>query len=89
MWEAYSSDNHLYFGPHLILCATGLLQGDPMAPHAFSLAIHPIITSINSEFNVWYLDDGTFVGNVDRVSEDLQALQQNFSQIRLKLSPTK
>ena len=67
MWQAYRSDTHLYFGPQLILCTTGLQQGDLLASLAFSLAIHPTITSISSEFNGWYLDDGTFGGNSEQV----------------------
>jgi hypothetical protein len=27
----------------------------------FSLAIQPIILSLNSELNIWYLDDGTLL----------------------------
>ena len=74
-WQAYGFDNHPYFGPHLIQTATELHQGDPLASLAFLLSIDPINTSINSKFNGGYLDDGTFGGNIDRVSEDLQALQ--------------
>ena len=87
MWPAYSSDNHIYIYPRLILCAKGLNQGYPLGSLAFYLSIHPVITSINSDFNCWYLDDGTFGGNIESVSEDLQALQQNFSQIGPKVNP--
>ena len=87
MWQAYRSDTHLYFGPQRILCTTGFQQGDPLASLAFSQAIHPTITSTNSEFTGWYLDDGTFGGNLEQVSEDLQPLQQRLSQIDLQLNP--
>jgi hypothetical protein len=34
-------------------------QGDPCGPMIFSLAILPIILSLVSQLNIWYLDDGT------------------------------
>jgi hypothetical protein len=37
---------------------TGVQQGDPLGPVLFCLALHPVIKSLKSEFNVWYLDDG-------------------------------
>ena len=89
MCQAYRSDTQLYFGPQLILCTTGLQQGDPLASLAFSLAIHPTINSVSSKFIGWYLDDGTFGGNVEQVSDDLQALQRNLSQLGLQLNPRK
>jgi hypothetical protein len=37
----------------------GAQQGDPCGPMIFSLAIQPIILSLDSQLNIWYLDDGT------------------------------
>ncbi|XP_063624759.1 uncharacterized protein LOC134796499 [Cydia splendana] len=47
----------------------GCQQGDPLGPALFSLAIHPILESLNSKFNAWYLDDGTLGGTVDEWSQ--------------------
>ena len=73
----------------MIICTTGLQQGDPLASLAFSLSIHPTITSISSEFNGWYQDDGTLGGNLEQVSNDLQALQRKLLQICLQFNPRK
>ena len=44
----------------------GAQQGAPLSPLFFSLAIHDIITSCpTSLVNVWYLDDGTLVGDLN------------------------
>ena len=45
-------------------------RGDPLGPLLFSLAINDAISSCKSEFNMWYLDDGTLGSSVDVVFSD-------------------
>ena len=89
MRQGYGFDSPIYYGANKLLSRTGLHQGDPLASLAFSVAINPIISSISSEFNVWYLDDGTFGGGVGQALEDLRTLEQSFASIGLHLNPMK
>jgi hypothetical protein len=40
----------------------------------FSLAIQPIILSLDSELNIWYLDDGTLADDPEVVRPTLRKL---------------
>jgi hypothetical protein len=56
--QCYFGPTILSFGDKIILSETGVQQGDPLGPVLFCLALHPVMKSLKSEFNVWYLDDG-------------------------------
>lgn len=76
----YSDSAYLFFGTCLLLSAAGVQQGDPLGPLLFSLVLHPLALKIQKEFpnlllNVWYLDDGCIVGDVNEVYEVFQLLQ--------------
>jgi hypothetical protein len=45
----------------------------------FSLAIQPIILSLDSQLNVWYLDDGTFPDYSKVVLSDFKKVFINLS----------
>jgi hypothetical protein len=55
LYQCYRNPSTLFFGDHLISSSVGAQQG----PMIFSLAIQPIIFSLDSQLNIWYLDDGT------------------------------
>ncbi|XP_072938410.1 uncharacterized protein [Epargyreus clarus] len=74
---------------HSILSSVGCQQGDPLGPAIFSLAIHPIISQLNSKLNIWYLDDGTLGGEVSSVLNDLEYLITNLKEIGLDLNFSK
>lgn len=80
IWQAYSAPSTLFFGCHSLSSATGVQQGDPLGPALFSLAIHSLITSLTSDLNLWYLDDGTIGGSVSQVFSDFETIR--------RLSPT-
>ena len=89
LWQCYRHPSKLLYRDNLLESAVGCQQGDPLGPVIFSLAIHPIIRQLNSKFNVWYLDDGTFGGDVDTVLNDLQFLKNELHSIGLDLNFSK
>ena len=89
MRQAYGFSSPLFYGETRILSQTGLHQGDPLASLAFSLAINPVIRNISCPFNVWYLDDGVFGGELQEVARNLQELERGFAQIGLNLNHKK
>lgn len=86
MWQCYGAPSKLLFGEKEIASCVGCQQGDPLGPAIFSLGIHPIISELNSKFNMWYLDDGSIGGGASEVLEDLQCIIQRFNSIGLTLN---
>ena len=60
--SAYEKPSTLFCGDCTIQSLEGIQQGDPLGPFLFCLTIHPMVKSIESEFRVFYLDDGTLIG---------------------------
>lgn len=89
MWQAYSEPSQLFHGTSEIESATGLQQGDPAGPAVFSLAIQPIISTITTGLNVWFLDDGTLGGQVDDVCANLEKIIPSMAEIGLVVNPDK
>lgn len=52
----------------------GVQQGDPLGPLLFCLVIQPIVETVKSEVNQWYLDDGSIGGPLKSVIEDVQKI---------------
>lgn len=86
LWQCYSKPSKLMYKEHLVLSSMGCQQGDPLGPAIFSLGIHPIISSLDCNFNIWYLDDGTLGGQPDVVLGDLKVLIDRFNAIGLELN---
>lgn len=87
--QCYGLESKLVYGNHLIYSSTGCQQGDPLGPAIFGLAIHPIISTLNSKLNMWYLDDGTLGGSANTVLKDLETLIEQFKDIGLDLNFSK
>jgi hypothetical protein len=85
LWQCYSEPSFLYYGENVILSEVGAQQGDPTGPLAFSLAIQPLINSLSSDLNVWYLDDGTIGDFVEKVLTDFKNLIEESRKILLLL----
>lgn len=89
LWQCYGAQSKLLFGENIVLSSTGCQQGDPLGPAIFSLAINPIISNLNSKFNLWYLDDGSLGGDAETVFQDLELIMDKFAHIGLSLNYTK
>ena len=63
-FTSYCQPSSLFFSNYIIHSCEGVQQGDPLGPLLFCLAIHDLITLLKSEFNVFYLDDGTLGGSL-------------------------
>jgi hypothetical protein len=69
---------------HLISSSVGAQQGDPCDPMIFSLAIQPIILSLDSQLNIWYLGDGILADYPEVVLSDFKKVV-NLSSLGLEL----
>jgi hypothetical protein len=72
LYQCYRNPSTLFFGDHLISSFVGAQQGDPCVPMIFSLAIQPIILSLDSQLNIWYLDDGPLADYPEEVLSDFK-----------------
>ena len=74
----YHCAGELRFGNISIKSTTGVQQGDPLGPLLFSLVVLDVLDSIGQTpgltLQLWYLDDGTFVGSRTAVSSLLNKL---------------
>ena len=86
---AYRSPAPLFWGNEALWSKEGVQQGDPMGPFLFCLAIHGVVTNLNSTVNCWYLDDGSLVGDVNTVSADFERLSSQSANLGLSINPKK
>ena len=57
-----------------MVSATGIQQGDPFGPALFSIGIDSLVQRLESEFSVWYLDDGTIDDSPEKVISCIREL---------------
>ena len=86
---AYGSPTPLMANGNLIWSDSGVQQGDPPGPLIFFIAIHDIVSSTKSNFNVWYLDDATIAGDPRSVCDDIKKCSSMLADIGLFLNPSK
>lgn len=89
LWQAYSSPSTLFFGEERLASETGIQQGDPFGPALFALAVDEAARGVQSEFNVWYLDDATLGDSPERVRDDLVILLDKLAAIGLEVNSSK
>ena len=75
MHSAYSAPSVLLWDGVQLSSAEGIQQGDPLGPMLFCLGIHDLVSSLSSEFNVFYLDDGTIGGDLQDLENDLARIE--------------
>ena len=85
----YAGSSLLNFGVHQLRSDEGLQQGDPLAPLLFCASTMKLSRSMTSEFNVWYLDDGTIGGDVSGLLLDLETVRRSGRRIGLLLNEGK
>src|SRR6218665_3016456 len=64
-------------------------QGDPMGPLEFCIALQPILSELQSELRVAFLDDLTLGGKVDVVAHDIQHIAHEAAKLGLELNRAK
>ena len=89
LWQAYSSPTRLFFGEEGFASETGIQQGDPIGPALFALSVDEAARGVQSEFNVWYLDDATLGDPPERVHDDLVVLLERLRAIGLEVNGSK
>lgn len=87
--QCYERPTWLTFGEFGMLSQRGCQQGDPCGPTIFCLGINDMVMSLHSEFNIWYIDDGSIGGEPETAFNDLQTIIQKSAQLGLNLNFSK
>lgn len=85
----YSATSLLNFGEFMLLSDEGFQQGDPLGPLLFCSTSLKLARSMTSEFNSWYLDDGSLGGDVNSLLYDLETVRRVGPTIGLLLNEDK
>ena len=86
---AYNQTSILQFGQHTIYSEEGVQQGDPLGSLLFCLTVHPLLSSLNSNLNIGYLDDFTLGGLASTVANDVNTVIQKGVSLGLHLNCSK
>ena len=79
----------LFYGDTNLVSATGIQQGDPFGPALFCLAVDESTRKVHTEFNVWYLDDGTIGDTPENVYSNVEQLVDSFRELGLQINQDK
>ena len=86
---AYSKPSSVISSGHSMTSSIGVQHGDTIVPLLFALAVDQIASGVESELNVWYLDDSTIGGSPESVLGDVQRCITWLNRIGLIVSPKK
>ena len=89
LWQSYSGATSLFYGEETLESSTGIQQGDPFGPALFSLGVDQLVQGLQSEFNVWYLDDATLGDTPEKVLEDVSTLVDRLRGLGLEVNGDK
>ena len=87
--SAYTVPSYLMCEDSIILSEEGVQQGDPLGPLLFCLTLHPLLSQLQSELKIFYLDDGTVGGSTESVLHDLHFLESGVAELGLQLNQSK
>ena len=79
-------------GEHIVLCQTGVQQGDPLAPLLFSLGLHEAVEAcaeVRDILQQWFLDDGCLRGKFQSLAEALRVLVPALRTVGLEVNEKK
>ena len=85
----YSKPSSVIASGHSITSSTGVQQGDQIGALLFTLALDQIASGVESELNVWYLDDATIGGSTESVLRYVQRCITALKRIGLVVKPKK
>ena len=74
---AYSKPSYHFYGSSVRMSENGTQQGDPEAPTLFAETIQTLIKQLESEINIWYLDDGNLADDYKVVLRDLKNIPKS------------
>ncbi|XP_021953585.1 uncharacterized protein LOC110850460 [Folsomia candida] len=87
--QCYASPSSLFYGMMPIPSLLGCQQGDPLGPAHFSLVVHPIVEAVETELNLWYLDDGAMGDPPENVLAALATVARMSGEVGLHLNTEK
>ena len=94
-WWCYKEHSKLWIDGKFIKSQSGTQQGDPLGPLLFCLLLRKVSAQIRHRWpdlklHVWYLDDGTLVGNRESLKQILDFLGSSpVEELGLKLNRRK
>ena len=88
LWAIWSlsGPSILHMGEHVILCQTGVQQGDPLTPLLFSLGLHEAVEAcaeVTGLSQQWFLDDGALRAKFRALENALRVLEPALRNIAL------
>ena len=86
---AYDSASHLFIGDSALSSDECGQQGDPEAPPIFCDTVNEITHKVESELNLWYLDDGNLGGDYAIVLRDFRMIISESAKLGLEVRPDK
>ena len=89
VYNCYSTPSALFWQEDILDSAEGVQQGDPLGPFLFCLSISELVKKLKSKINVWYLDDGTIVGDIESVVNDFGTVVSEAAKLGLEVNPSK
>lgn len=84
--QCYKEPSYLMFGDNVISSARGVQQGDPLGPALFCLSIENLSRSLSTEYNCWYLDDGSIGDTIDNVLNNFDIIIKRSSEVGLEVN---
>ena len=88
MTSCYIQHSMLWCGSTRLESCSGIQQGDPLGPLAFSLGFHEVVEKVGElvQWQAWYLDDGIMLGSLDQLEKALQLLQADMATRGLQIN---